>query len=138
MNKGHQLGPYDDGKEKQPVVVPWDEGDGIEIHDEHDIALLNRNQARALQKWLNDHYGPIPDKITLPFAGGAPKIRATYKNWKGNVRQRVIQPHQLFFGVTEHHPDPQWLMEALDIEKSAMRSFALRDLYDVQEGPDEA
>jgi hypothetical protein len=48
-----------------------------------------------------------------------------YVNWKGERRERAVAPSRLFWGSTEWHPEPQWLVEALDVEKQTQRTFAL-------------
>jgi len=32
----------------------------------------------------------------------------------------------VYWGTTEHHPEPQWLLQAFDIEKKEHRVFAMR------------
>lgn len=59
---------------------------------------------------------PSGDPLELP-----------YKNWRGEVSTRRIQPIRIEFAATEWHPEPQWLLVATDIEKQAERSFALKD-----------
>lgn len=54
--------------------------------------------------------------------------KVVYKNWKGNVGERVICPLSLSFGSNEYHPEPQWLLEAIDVEKGELRHFALKDI----------
>jgi predicted DNA-binding transcriptional regulator YafY len=51
-----------------------------------------------------------------------------YKNWKGEVGQRRIEPIRMWFGKTEYHPEPQWLLKAFDLDKRAMRDFAMNDV----------
>lgn len=51
-----------------------------------------------------------------------------YKNWKGETRQRIIEPVKIWFGSTEYHPEPQWLLKAYDVEKREHRDFALNDV----------
>jgi hypothetical protein len=60
------------------------------------------------------------------FLEGAP-LELPYKNWRGEVSTRKIQPIRLEFGSTSWHTEPQWLLIAWDIEKEAERSFALKD-----------
>lgn len=48
----------------------------------------------------------------------------TYRNWKGETRERRLIPGRAWFGSTEHHPEPQWLLEAFDLETLQTRSFA--------------
>jgi len=41
---------------------------------------------------------------------------------------RTVIPERVWFGSTEWHPEPQWLLEAFDIEKGERRSFAMADI----------
>jgi predicted DNA-binding transcriptional regulator YafY len=65
-----------------------------------------------------------------------------YTNWKGETEMRKIVPICLRFGVSEHHKasydlnvheDEQgggiWLLEAFDMDKQALRTFALKDIH---------
>ena len=51
-----------------------------------------------------------------------------YTNWRGETAQRMIIPESIYFGSTEWHPELQWLLRALDVEKQAMRDFAIKDI----------
>lgn len=51
----------------------------------------------------------------------------TYTNWKGETRERRIIPRAIWYGSTKYHTEPQWLVSAFDMEKKAMRDFALKD-----------
>ncbi len=51
-----------------------------------------------------------------------------YTNWKGVQATRVIRPIELWFGKTEYHPEEQWLLKALDVEKNEERDFAMKDI----------
>lgn len=55
-------------------------------------------------------------------------INILYTNHRGETARRRIQPLGLRFGVSARHPDPQWLLEAIDLDKNAERSFALSGL----------
>lgn len=48
-----------------------------------------------------------------------------YKNWKGKESTRVATPISIYFGTTEWHPKPTWLMKAFDHDKEAERDFEL-------------
>ena len=52
----------------------------------------------------------------------------TYTNWKGETGLHRIMPERLYFGSTKHHPKPQRLLEAHDLDKNAMRTFALEGI----------
>ena len=56
-----------------------------------------------------------------------PPLRITYRNWRGEVGERNIVPQSVWFGATEWHPEPQWMLSALDTDKGAARDFALAD-----------
>ena len=65
-------------------------------------------------------------------------VRINYRNYKGEERMRTIIPASVWWGATKWHPEEQWLLEAMDIEKGEMRDFALKDLGSVpQETIDE-
>lgn len=54
-------------------------------------------------------------------------LTLTYTNWRGETALRTIIPRRVWFGSTDWHPEPQWLLTALDVEKKAHRDFALKD-----------
>ncbi len=55
-------------------------------------------------------------------------IKIVYRNYRGETAQRKVVPQRLWFGATTWHPEEQWLLDAVDVEKGAQRSFALRDI----------
>jgi predicted DNA-binding transcriptional regulator YafY len=55
-------------------------------------------------------------------AGQVSKI--TYTNHRGETAERNIILTGVRFGVSPWHPEPQWLMEAYDLDKMAPRTFA--------------
>jgi predicted DNA-binding transcriptional regulator YafY len=55
-------------------------------------------------------------------------VRILYTNYRGETALRSIVPHRLYYGSTDWHPGPQWLLEALDIEKGQNRTFAMKDV----------
>lgn len=57
----------------------------------------------------------------------AAQITMTYRNWRGEVAQRTIRPVALWFGKTDWHPEPGWLLSAWDCDKGERRDFALAD-----------
>lgn len=58
---------------------------------------------------------------------GAEPVRLTYTNWRGEIAKRTIAPKYVWFGSTDWHPHPQWLLKAFDLEKGEDRDFALKD-----------
>lgn len=55
-------------------------------------------------------------------------VKIVYTNYKGVTATRHIVPVEILFGHNEWHTQDQWLMRALDIEKNAERTFALKDI----------
>lgn len=70
---------------------------------------------------------------SFPAAPAAPDshkqspIEIIYTNHRGITDKRTIIPGMMWFGSTEWHPEPQWLIKAWDVEKQAERDFALKD-----------
>ena len=56
------------------------------------------------------------------------KVTIVYTNWKGVTAIRQIFPIRVFFGSNEWHKENQWLLEAIDLEKNATRTFAMKDI----------
>jgi len=54
-------------------------------------------------------------------------IQFRYKNHRGEVSLRKVVPISLIFTSTDWHPELQWILHADDLDKGAMRSFALKD-----------
>jgi len=57
-------------------------------------------------------------------------VTVTYRNWKGETRERRIVPVRVWFGTTPHHPSPQWFIHAVDVDKGEARDFAMADIGD--------
>ena len=53
-------------------------------------------------------------------------VTLIYTNWKGITAERTIVPERVWFGVTAWHSEPQWFIEALDVDKNEERDFALK------------
>jgi hypothetical protein len=62
-------------------------------------------------------------------------VRICYTNHRGETRVRAVLPERIWYGVSEWHPGPGWLMDAVDLEapKRCTRTFALRDIHWWQE-----
>lgn len=52
-------------------------------------------------------------------------VTATYTNWQNETAERHFIPVSLWWGVTEWHPRSGWHLDAFDVDRRAMRSFAL-------------
>jgi hypothetical protein len=66
-------------------------------------------------------------------------IEILYRNHRGEVGTRRIEPGRVEYGSSKWHPKPQWLLHARDVERGVDRTFALRDVLrwdgvDVRQG----
>ena len=52
-----------------------------------------------------------------------------YTNYRGERSRRRILPNRLWFGAADWHPEAQWILDAWDVEKGVIRSFAMRDIH---------
>lgn len=52
-----------------------------------------------------------------------------YTNWRGEHGERRVVPHRIWYGSTEWHPEPQWMLDAHDLDRDADRSFAMADIH---------
>jgi predicted DNA-binding transcriptional regulator YafY len=57
------------------------------------------------------------------------EVTILYTNYKGETAYRKIIPTgKIWFGSTDWHPEKQWLLDAHDVEKGALRNFAMKDI----------
>jgi predicted DNA-binding transcriptional regulator YafY len=57
-----------------------------------------------------------------------------YTNWRGERAMRRIRPLRLVFENNEWHPDTQWLLEAVDLDKGEERTFAMSNIHSWEKG----
>ena len=58
------------------------------------------------------------------------KVKIKYKNHRGEVSWRKINPVHFYFGSTKWHPEKQWMLEAYDFDKFNVRHFAMKDIIE--------
>lgn len=63
--------------------------------------------------------------IELPENG---ELKINYTNYKGENKDRHINPAHIWFGESEFHKGKQWFMNGYDIDRKVHRDFALNDL----------
>lgn len=54
-------------------------------------------------------------------------VEFVYTNWRGETFVRRAAPITLTWKATKHHPEPQWILRAFDMDKREPRDFALKD-----------
>lgn len=57
------------------------------------------------------------------------EVLIDYTNWRGERSVRRIRPLRIVFENNEWHPDTQWLLEAVDLQKGEERTFALSNIH---------
>ncbi len=62
-----------------------------------------------------------------------PPMRIRYRNWRGEERWRTVTPLWVWYGSTDWHPKPQWLLHARDAEDNAQKDFAFSGIREVEE-----
>ncbi|WP_321385717.1 hypothetical protein [Rhizobium sp.] len=102
----------------------------------HEIFLIGPNTENLVFKaagLTNLHdlqavLGAVEDALSKLLAEpeGYPQL-VTYTNYRGETSRRAIKPKCVWFGSTEWHREPQWLLTAFDVDKGADRDFALKD-----------
>lgn len=60
------------------------------------------------------------------------RLAFRYRNWRGEVADRTVTVRGLHWGSTEWHPEPGWLLEAVDDSTQEVRLFSMRDMEDVR------
>lgn len=58
-------------------------------------------------------------------------LHVTYYNYKNVTSERVIIPINVWYGTTEYHPKPNWLLTCFDVEKKAYRDFSMLDIIKI-------
>ena len=70
-----------------------------------------------------EHAGPAD--VAATKQPDPPPITFAYRNHRGEVATRHVRPVAFRFGTAPPwYTEPQWILEAFDVEKGAMRSFA--------------
>lgn len=57
-------------------------------------------------------------------------VTIRYTNYRGETGVRTIVPISISFTSNEWHTDPQWILEAHDMDKNQTRSFAMKDIQE--------
>lgn len=65
----------------------------------------------------------------MPDTTDPREVTIDYTNYRGERSLRRILPLGIFWGANEWHPEEQWLLSAVDLEKNAARILAMRDIH---------
>jgi hypothetical protein len=84
-------------------------------------ASLDEKGSELLAGDMQD-LAPLPPLDEVP-----PLVSVYYRNYRGESASRRVTPLRVRFGTTEHHKEPQFLLEVFDHDKRAARTFALAE-----------
>lgn len=76
---------------------------------------------------------PWPGKFWIDLHHNV-SFRMTYRNHRGETAERRVEAWRIFFGSTDYHPEPQWILTAWDYDKEVRRDFAMRDILAIHTG----
>lgn len=60
--------------------------------------------------------------------GTIPVLTFNYVNHRGEHSTRQVIPQQVRFGTGGYYTEPEWLLDAFDLSKNAMRTFSMRKM----------
>ena len=66
----------------------------------------------------------------LKFREGQ-RISFTYKNWKGETSQRTVYIEKFAYGNNQWHKEEQFFLIGFDVDKMAVRNFAVKDISNI-------
>jgi len=70
----------------------------------------------------------MANNLILAIADSPQELEVIYTNYRGETAKRRIQPLDLFYGMSEWHPGPGYLLRAIDLDRGVEREFALKDM----------
>ena len=103
---------------------------GISMHKAGETELARvwtKVEAIRAKQAAKPSFSALPG---LPGAASEP-LRFVYRNHRGDVTERAVRPLRIWFGKTEWHPTPQWLLRAIDLDKGAESDFAIGEIVGV-------
>lgn len=57
-------------------------------------------------------------------------VKLDYTNWKGiRETRRVVPLGTMEFKSNDFHKEPTWLMRVFDLDKMAIRDYAMKDVH---------
>lgn len=94
------------------------------------LAAMQVRLALAQRGLLAAAPAPVgSEPVTWPEAK---PLTFRYTNYRGETSDRIAYPRRVWWGSTDWHPEPQWLLTAWDVEKDAERDFAISDMSSAQ------
>lgn len=91
--------------------------------------LYDTPQASTLKPQAKFSADFVPAAEDLAAVSNGQDVEIDYTNYRGERTIRHILPLAWRFGHTEYHTEDQWLLRALDLDKQALRDYAVADIH---------
>lgn len=88
---------------------------------------LALDHAQRMREWETKKVPDLPEDLVSGAHKPRP-LKVMYKNWRNVISERFVLPLSTRWGANEWHPEPQWLMLAVDVRLGAPREFAMKDM----------
>lgn len=112
---------------------------------EHEVSTDRATAVEKATRLASDGFPAAGMPIVIALTGGdgrtvaledmRPEIAADgtmtfdYVNWRGERAMRTATgPYGLRFGTSRHHPQEQYLLSAIDLDRGQQREYALSDM----------
>ncbi len=69
-----------------------------------------------------------PNKYGTKIIKQGSIIQFDYINHVGELARRSVMVESFSYGNTPYHGEHQWLLNAIDLDKKARRTFAMKDI----------
>jgi predicted DNA-binding transcriptional regulator YafY len=68
------------------------------------------------------------------YATKGQRLTFDYTNHRGETGTRRVEccGSLPFWGATDWHPEPQWLLDIFDLDRKAWRAFAMKDMSNIR------
>lgn len=57
-------------------------------------------------------------------------VHIVFIDSSGDQHERRVVPDRIWFGSTDWYPEPGWLLEGYDVDRGAVRCFAMSQIRD--------
>lgn len=75
---------------------------------------------------------PDPESVlSTPPAPAPAELVILYRDYRGEIARYRVRPRGLFYAASAWHPEPQYHLRALDLDRDADRDFALAGILAV-------
>ena len=122
---------------------PWCEFDYRDVKISPSTLLTTLEGFKARNPQMSDEaLNAFLDFNVAIFAAGGKEIswllEIDYTNWRGERAARCVEVIGLWYGLTQWHPEPGWLLKARDFDPGSrvrgeegvpIKNFAVKDIH---------